>query len=181
MAAFCSSYVHGVLLLTSPHSRTHLNFKGRSFSLTHFNSLSLNSNLSLGTLIVLPKLQIRRRNSHGVRVPTIFAAQFNIYKAIQTVVKVGKDGIEAGTNLVPAAVPRPIARLSVAVVATSLSLFVLRSFVSTVFFSLGVMGFVYFIYLALNKDKGSKLDNSPSSTSTDEAIEEARKIMDKYK
>lgn len=41
------------------------------------------------------------------------------------------------------------------------------------------MGFVYFIYLALNKDKGPKLDDKPGST--DDAIEEARKIMDKYK
>ena len=43
----------------------------------------------------------------------------------------------------------------------------------------GVMGFVYFIYLALNKDKGSKMEGSPDST--DEAIEEAKRIMDKYK
>jgi len=42
------------------------------------------------------------------------------------------------------------------------------------------MGFVYFIYLALNKDKGSKTDDGGPG-STDEAIEEAKRIMDKYK
>lgn len=41
------------------------------------------------------------------------------------------------------------------------------------------MGFVYFVYLALNKDKGPDLDDKPGST--DEAVEEARKIMEKYK
>ncbi|KAH9603025.1 hypothetical protein KSS87_010705 [Heliosperma pusillum] len=98
---------------------------------------------------------------------------------VKTAFKIGKDGVEAGTNLVPETVPRPVARLSVAIVATALSLLVLKSFVSTVFFSLGVMGFVYFVYLALNKDKGPKLNEKPGST--DEAIDQANKIMDKYK
>ncbi|BBH10066.1 hypothetical protein Prudu_022747 [Prunus dulcis] len=39
---------------------------------------------------------------------------------------VGRDGIEAGTNLVPDSVPRSIARVSVTVVALALSLFVLK-------------------------------------------------------
>uniref|UniRef100_A0A7N2MLM4 Uncharacterized protein n=1 Tax=Quercus lobata TaxID=97700 RepID=A0A7N2MLM4_QUELO len=55
---------------------------------------------------------------------------------IQTVWKVGKDGVEAGTNLVPDSVPRPIARISVTVVALTVSLFVLKSFLSTAFFAL---------------------------------------------
>ncbi|CAM8959046.1 unnamed protein product [Rhodiola kirilowii] len=65
--------------------------------------------------------------------------------------EVGKDGIEAGTNLVPNSVPRPLARISVTVVALSLALFVLKSFLSTAFFVLCTMGLVYFIFLAVNK------------------------------
>ncbi|KAL6271556.1 hypothetical protein ACE6H2_028467 [Prunus campanulata] len=65
-------------------------------------------------------------------VPVVFAAQSNFLKVVQTVWKVGKDGIEAGTNLVTDSVPRSIARVSVTVVALALSLFVLKSLLSTV-------------------------------------------------
>ncbi|KNA21416.1 hypothetical protein SOVF_043510 [Spinacia oleracea] len=177
MAGSCSITVCGVLPIL-PRRRTR--FKTTSLSNFHSQILSSNSCLSPTTKYLLPKLQIsgiRNRNSHAV--PIIFAAQSNIIRAIQKVFKVGKDGVEAGTNLVPDSVPRPVARLSVTVVAAALSLFVLRSFVSTVFFALGFMGFVYFIYLALNKDKGPRVDDKPGST--DEAIENAKKIMDKYK
>ncbi|PPD72498.1 hypothetical protein GOBAR_DD30609 [Gossypium barbadense] len=57
-------------------------------------------------------------------------------QVIQTVWKVGKDGVEAGTNLVPDSVPRPIARISVSVVVLFVTLFVLKSFLSTAFFAL---------------------------------------------
>ncbi|XP_021767456.1 uncharacterized protein LOC110731862 [Chenopodium quinoa] len=177
MAASCSSIVYGVQpILNHPRTR----FKTPNLSITHFQSLSSNFSFDSSSKFLLPKLQIsglRRRNSNAV--PIIFNAQSKIFQAIQTVFKVGKDGVEAGTNLVPDAVPRPVARLSVTVVAAAVSLFVLRSFVSTVFFALGFMGFVYFIYLAFNKDKGPRMDDKPGST--DEAIEEAKKIMDKYK
>ncbi|KAI5315563.1 hypothetical protein L3X38_044739 [Prunus dulcis] len=53
-------------------------------------------------------------------------ANSNFLKVVQTVWKVGRDGIEAGTNLVPDSVPRSIARVSVTVVALALSLFVLK-------------------------------------------------------
>ncbi|KAL2925500.1 Trypacidin cluster transcriptional coactivator tpcD [Bienertia sinuspersici] len=178
MAVSGSTLTCGLLPLL-PHSTTStsISFKTQNLSRTHSQILSSNSCLSLTSKFLLPKPHICSRNSHHV--PFIFAAQSNIFRVIQTVIKTGKDGVEAGTNLVPDAVPRPVARLFVTVVATALSLFVLRSFLSTVFFSLGFMGFVYFIYLALNKDKGPKVDDKPGST--DEAIEEARKIMDKYK
>ncbi|ERM98039.1 hypothetical protein AMTR_s00120p00080910 [Amborella trichopoda] len=55
---------------------------------------------------------------------------------IQTAWRVGKDGLEAGTNLVPDSVPRPIARIGVAVLTLTLSLYVLKSLLSTAFFVL---------------------------------------------
>ncbi|OWM62796.1 uncharacterized protein LOC116212870 [Punica granatum] len=117
--------------------------------------------------------------------PVIYAVQSNFFRVLQTVWKVGKDGIEAGTNLVPDSVPRPVARVSVTVVALALSLFVLKSFLSTAFFVLGTMGLIYFVFLALNKDNGPKGGgggtSSSSPTSVDESLEEARRIMEKYK
>ncbi|BBH09548.1 hypothetical protein Prudu_022076 [Prunus dulcis] len=75
--------------------------------------------------------------------------------------KVGRDGIEAGTNLVPDSVPRSIARVSLTVVALALSLFVLKSLLSTVFFVLATIGLVYFTFIALNKDEGPKGVEAP--------------------
>lgn len=48
-----------------------------------------------------------------------------------------------------------------------------------------VMGLIYFAFLALNKDEGPKGGggNTPKEgpTSTEESLEEARRIMEKYK
>lgn len=112
-------------------------------------------------------------------VPLVFAAQSNLFKVLQTVWKVGRDGVEAGTNLVPDSIPRPIARISVTVVGVTLALFVLKSFLSTAFFVLAVMGLSYFTFLALNKDEGPK--GGDGTTSTEDSLEEARRIMEKYK
>ncbi|KAL4367114.1 hypothetical protein GQ457_05G003700 [Hibiscus cannabinus] len=113
--------------------------------------------------------------------PFVYALQSNIFKVIQTAWKVGKDGIEAGTNLVPDSVPRPIARISVTVVALAAALFVLRSFLSTAFFALATMGLVYFVFIALNKDRGSRGGSGSGRDSMEDPVEEARKIMEKFK
>lgn len=41
------------------------------------------------------------------------------------------------------------------------------------------MGLSYFTFIALNKDEGSKVGGG--TTSVDDSLEEARRIMDKYK
>lgn len=113
------------------------------------------------------------------------SAQTSILKVLRTAWNIGKDGIEAGTNLVPVSVPRPVARISVTIAALAVSLFVLKSFVSTAFFVLGTMGFAYFLFIALNKDEASKQRGedtiSGSNKPMDDPLEEAKKIMDKYK
>ncbi|KAK6164284.1 hypothetical protein DH2020_001148 [Rehmannia glutinosa] len=121
--------------------------------------------------------QLKNSNIHAS--PIVYAVQSNFLKVIQTVWKVGKDGVEAGTNLVPDAIPRPVARISVTIVAVTLALFVLKSFLSTVFFALAVIGLSYFTFIALNKGEGPK--GGGGTTSVDDSLEEARRIMDKYK
>ncbi|XP_047181946.1 uncharacterized protein LOC124848339 [Vigna umbellata] len=111
----------------------------------------------------------------------VFAAQSNFLKVLQNAWKVGRDGIEAGTNLVPNSVPRPIARISVTIVALSVTLFVLKAFLSTAFFILATIGLSYFAYLAFNKDQGPRRNQETTSTPMDDPVEEARKIMEKYK
>ncbi|KAJ0970207.1 hypothetical protein J5N97_023084 [Dioscorea zingiberensis] len=112
--------------------------------------------------------------------PIIVAAQSNWFRVIQTVMKVGKDGIEAGTNLVPGIVPRSIARIAVTLIGGAIVLFVLKSFLSTVFFVLAMMGLIYFSFMAMNSGEVSRKPGSTTS-SEDETLEEARRIMEKYK
>ncbi|XP_035840040.1 uncharacterized protein LOC110910465 isoform X2 [Helianthus annuus] len=128
---------------------------------------------------MIPFVNPRNRRSR------IHAAQSNFFRAY----KVGKDGVEAGTTLVPESVPRPIARISVAVVGAAVVLFFVKSFLSTAFFFLATMGLIYSAFIAFNKDDGPTTggsDTTSSSTATtastdEETLEEARRIMEKYK
>lgn len=43
------------------------------------------------------------------------------------------------------------------------------------------MGLVYFAFIALNKDKDEGPRGGGGTTSTDDSLEEARRIMEKYK
>ncbi|GMH30925.1 hypothetical protein Nepgr_032768 [Nepenthes gracilis] len=150
----------------------------QTVTLTHSRFLPSKSLLCSGNKVLLPKIRTKGLTSRSYFVPpVIFAAQSNFLRVIQTVIKVGKDGVDAGINLVPDSIPRPVARLAITIAAGVVFLFILRSFLSTIFFALGVMGFVYFLYLALNKDKGPRVDEGP--TSPDDAVEEARRIMEK--
>ncbi|KAF3793476.1 hypothetical protein EJ110_NYTH03617, partial [Nymphaea thermarum] len=107
---------------------------------------------------------------------------------ISTAWRVGKEGIEAGIKFVPDSVPRPVARVGVGGLALMVTLFVLKSFISTAFFVLAMMGFIYFVFLAVNKGDGSSGGGTGGGggggggeQSTDDALEEARRIMEKYK
>ncbi|XP_066390535.1 transmembrane emp24 domain-containing protein p24beta2-like isoform X2 [Miscanthus floridulus] len=51
--------------------------------------------------------------------------------SVQTAWRVGNDAVEAGSNLVPGSVPRPIARIGVAFAAVAVALFLVKSVVST--------------------------------------------------
>nr|XP_016475465.1 PREDICTED: uncharacterized protein LOC107797118 [Nicotiana tabacum] len=142
-----------------------------------------NSLLKLKKQTALSTKQLKNLRSHNKfqATPLIFAAQFNFLKVLQTTWRVGKDGIEAGTSMVPDAIPRPIARIAVTVVSGALALFALKSFLSTAFFVLAMMGVIYFGFIALNKDDGPKGGGGTGTTSVDDSLEEARRIMEKYK
>ncbi|KAK9138137.1 hypothetical protein Sjap_008731 [Stephania japonica] len=157
--------LHLLLLLRPPNSPQSLSpLKDQlSFSIATRKSNSLIS------------LRPRRHS----RFAPVAAAQSTVVRVLQTVWRVGKDGIEAGTRLVPDPVPRPIARISVAGVAVLVSLFLLKSILSTAFFVLAMMGLIYTAFVAMNKDEGPRSDGG--STNTEDTLEEARRIMEKYK
>ncbi|KAL5562058.1 hypothetical protein UlMin_031805 [Ulmus minor] len=154
-----------------------------NLALPNSKFLSLDSFSSLNKQALIPQLQIRKLRTQKSRSFTLVAAQSNFFKVLQTAYKVARDGIDAGTNLVPEPVPRPIAKISVTVVAVTVAIFALKSFLSTAFFVLATMGLVYSIFIAFNKDEGPKGggggENTPASS--EDAVEEARRIMEKYK
>ncbi|KAJ8535668.1 hypothetical protein K7X08_023388 [Anisodus acutangulus] len=150
------------------------------FALNPSQFISSNSLLKLKKQRALSTTQFKNLKSHKFKAtPLIFAAQSNFLKVLQTAWRVGKDGVEAGTNMVPDVIPRPIARISVAVVGVTFALFALKSFLSTAFFVLAMMGAIYFGFIALNKDDGPK--GGGGTGSVDDSLEEARRIMEKYK
>ncbi|PUZ71461.1 hypothetical protein GQ55_2G314800 [Panicum hallii var. hallii] len=112
----------------------------------------------------------------------VASAQFDFARAVQTAWRVGTDVVEAGSNFVPGSVPRPIARIGVTFAAVSVAIFLLKSVVSTAFFVLAMMGLIYLGFLAMNPKEasGSRVDETGGNPSED-PVEEARRIMEKYK
>ncbi|XP_022771407.1 uncharacterized protein LOC111314377 isoform X2 [Durio zibethinus] len=168
MASF--AMVHNLCSVSPLSSKCY--YKNQTLALTHSHFLSSMTFLRLKSKTLFSNIKFNKPLSPK---PLVYALQSNFFK----VWKVGKDGIEAGTNLVPDSIPRPIARISVTIVALTVTLFVLKSFLSTAFFVLATMGLVYFAFLALNKDQGPR--GGGGTDSMEDPVEEARKIMEKYK
>uniref|UniRef100_A0A7N0TQ21 Transmembrane protein n=1 Tax=Kalanchoe fedtschenkoi TaxID=63787 RepID=A0A7N0TQ21_KALFE len=175
----CSS-VH--IPISSLHSAQ---YHGRKALVSAPSQFSYPTSLSnLKQKHAISRIQIKPLVSRSRRsLPVVRASQSNFLRVFQTIINVAKDGIEAGTNLVPNSVPRPLARISVTLATMSLALFVLKSFLSTAFFVLCTMGLVYFIFIAVNKGDppGGVGGGSKDYTSTEDSLEEARRIMEKYK
>ncbi|KAI3973096.1 hypothetical protein MKX01_019754 [Papaver californicum] len=135
--------LHQSLLLRSPQTKTLFpSWQGLNLATPKLYSQSKPSTIRF-------RSQSKKKSNNC----SIVAAQSNIfYKVIQTVWSVGKDGIEAGTNLVPSSVPRPVAKISVTIGAAALSLFVLKSLVSTVTFVL-VCSYDFIFFCNLNYAK----------------------------
>ncbi|XP_026400964.1 uncharacterized protein LOC113296826 isoform X2 [Papaver somniferum] len=165
---------HQSLLLCSPQPKTWFPRQGG------FNSATPKLYSQFCPSIKTSAIRLRCQSKKKSNDFSIVAAQSNLFYKVWSV---GKDGIEAGTNLVPSSVPRPVAKISVTVGAAALSLFVLKSLLSTVTFVLAMMGIIYFVYIALNKDEGPRGGGGGTTTTTtdEDSLEEARRIMEKYK
>ncbi|XP_057818078.1 uncharacterized protein LOC131031070 isoform X2 [Cryptomeria japonica] len=101
--------------------------------------------------------------------------------ALGTFLKISKDVLDTGSKLVPESVPRPVARVGVAIGGFVVFSFVLKSVLSTAFFILAVIGVIYLAFIYLNKDEGPRRSIEEEDGTIDESLEEARRIMDKYK
>ncbi|KAH7439075.1 hypothetical protein KP509_04G044100 [Ceratopteris richardii] len=122
------------------------------------------------------------RLSHS---PLVIIAQKSpdFYKAFSVTVKTARDVLEAGTKLVPESVPRPLAQAGVALVGIVGTLYLLQSLFSIALFILFIGGVGYYLFYSFNKDDDDQRGGgrSSSSSDTDLTLEEARRIMEKYK
>ncbi|MCO5606434.1 hypothetical protein L7F22_060622 [Adiantum nelumboides] len=106
----------------------------------------------------------------------------DIYKAFGVAVKTARDAVDAGTKLVPASVPRPVAQAVVVVLGIVGSLYLLQSLFSVALFILAIGGVGYFLFSSLNKDDDERGGGGSSNgKDADLTLEEARRIMEKYK
>ncbi|KAG0616941.1 hypothetical protein M758_5G153700 [Ceratodon purpureus] len=110
----------------------------------------------------------------------------DVFKAAGFIVKAGKNALDAGTDLVPDTIPRGVARIIVGIVGAAVVTYALRALFSTALFVLAIGGFSYLAYIYVSKDKdsgsgGGGGGGSGSSRNTDDSLDEARRIMDKYK
>ena len=104
-------------------------------------------------------------------------------QAIQT----GKEAIDMGASLIPDKVPRPIAKGIVAILST-VTLFSLVKSVLSTFVTVTLVGIVGWLWLN-NNSMGGENSNTDSDVEKrgndpaveDDPLEEARRIMSKYK
>lgn len=110
----------------------------------------------------------------GIRV--VAGQNTDLLRVLGTVWKVGKDGLDAGSKLVPESVPRPVARAGVAIGGFVVISFLLKSLLSTTLFILAIVGLIYLVFIYINKDEGPRGKTNDGDPSVDETLEEARKI-----
>ncbi|CAN6554179.1 unnamed protein product [Malus baccata var. baccata] len=72
-----------------------------AFSNSQLFSSSSSFRFKKQTLLSAIRIKRQRTQNHRSVVPVVFASQSNFFKVLQTAWKVGRDGVEAGTNLVP--------------------------------------------------------------------------------
>lgn len=99
---------------------------------------------------------------------------------IPAILKIANGVTNSAANMLPATVPRPVAKLSVIGISSIIALWLFGKVVSTVFTIAAVGGAIYLLV----KSQGSKGAASQDAGDLDEAIDplaSARRIMDKYK
>ncbi|CAK9276321.1 unnamed protein product [Sphagnum jensenii] len=144
----------------------------------------------LGSLVG-DKLVIRKRRRiiapappHSRPAGRIIAEQkTDLLRVLGFALRAGKEGLDAGTKLVPETVPRPVAQVGVGLVGVFMVTYFLRYLFTTALFILVIGVFSYMAYLFLNKDNDSTGGGGGGGDSgtSDDPVEEARRIMEKYK
>ncbi|XP_024515361.1 uncharacterized protein LOC112340717 [Selaginella moellendorffii] len=122
----------------------------------------------------------RRRPGATRKAGNIVVSQLNDFlRVVRIVARTANDSLEAGSKLVPESVPRPAAKAIVAVLGIVATSFLFSSLLSLASLALGIAGIAYFAYVYFSRDASGGKRSQPSSTES--SLEEARRIMEKYK
>ncbi|CAK9231705.1 unnamed protein product [Sphagnum troendelagicum] len=179
---------HGSLLVPTKRRL----FRDSSSSSSFISSSNVRSTTRLGSLVG-DKLVIRKRRRIIAPAPPhsrprpagrIIAEQkTDLLRVLGFALRAGKEGLDAGTKLVPETVPRPVAQVGVGLVGVFMVTYFLRYLFTTALFILVIGVFSYMAYLFLNKDNDSTGGGGGGGDSgtSDDPVEEARRIMEKYK
>lgn len=104
-----------------------------------------------------------------------------IERVVETAVKTTRQGISTATGFVPASVPRPVATAGVGVVGLLVLSTVLKSLFSTLLFFVVAGGLGYAAFVYLTQTGGTPGGGGGGGGKGLNPIDQARKIMDKYK
>ncbi|KAL0052265.1 hypothetical protein WJX82_010966 [Trebouxia sp. C0006] len=127
--------------------------------------------------------KLGRRREHGVRQQRVLTQAKQSQEEggniqLPAILKIANGIAGSAASLVPASVPRPVAKLGVVGISSIIALWLFGKLVSTVF-TVAAVGGAIFLFL---KSRGAKPE--ASSDVADDAIDpvaSARRIMDKYK
>ncbi|KAH9308300.1 hypothetical protein KI387_036211, partial [Taxus chinensis] len=92
--------------------------------------------LSLPLLNLKRSYSVRKVQAPRIRFGVVAAQQTDIFKVLGTIWKTSKNVLDAGSKLVPESVPRPVARVGVAIGGFVAISFILKSVLSTALFIL---------------------------------------------
>lgn len=126
-------------------------------------------------------LRTGRQSSLVVRASDDREEKTTVERVVETAVKTTRQGLSTATDLVPASVPRPVATAGVAVVGLLVASTILRSLFGTLIFFVVIGGLGYAAFVYLTQTGGDSGGGGSGSGKGLNPIDEARKIMDKYK
>ena len=117
---------------------------------------------------------------------TAFYAEFHL--RFGQALRVGKDAVDFGASLVPEKVPRPVARVGVTILSAVTILSLVKTVLSTAvtIILLGILGWKAVMNDTTNSgsggsNAGSSTDKREIDGGEEDPLEEARRIMSKYK
>ena len=124
------------------------------------------------------------RGAHRRRAPARPSAASQtdvVVEKAKEALKVLSPLVDAASDLVPASVPRPAAKVGVSVLGGGVVFALLSSLLNTAF-TLLVLASLAFVAYTINREGGGKGGSGGGSDGdADDPLEAARRIMDKYK
>ncbi|GBG72123.1 hypothetical protein CBR_g11056 [Chara braunii] len=163
---------------------------GRSSDGDRLRAAALSSCFFVGSRVLLPGHVAGAQRGQRTRCGgalEVQAMKDKVEQALATGIRVGKQSWDAAVAMVPESVPRPVARSGVGVVGVLIAWTILKTLISTVLSLVVVagVGFVIFRYLVGGDGSGGQggggMGGGSGSMNDDEALAEAKRIMDKYK